>query len=103
MTRWARRTDANHQLIRDGLRAEGWDVLDLSGAGDGVGDLCVAVAPGVPHFLEVKDGDKVESAQKLTAAQEKWHSFCWRFSSKVRNMKEARAALALAANRAKGF
>jgi len=91
--RYAKRTDANHAAMRDALRSLGWDVMDLSGAGDGIPDLCVYVAPGVPHFIEIKDGDKPLSAQKLTKAQEKWHAFCWRVTSKCRNLAEAVAAL----------
>lgn len=109
MTRYARRVDSNHGLIRDGLRDEGWDVLDLSGAGDGIPDLCVRIAANrngtgpasTPHFLEIKDGAKPLSAQKLTAAQEKWHSYCWAITSKVRSLEEAKAALAWAVNNAR--
>lgn len=93
MTRYARKTDANHSAIRDGLRLAGWDVHDLSGAGSGVPDLVVSVAPGIPHFLEVKDGSKPLSAQALTPAQETWHRYCWRLSSKVRTLEEAVTAL----------
>ena len=93
MTRHARRVDANHGDIRDGLRADGWDVLDLSGAGDGIPDLCVYIKPGIPHFLEIKDGDKPLSAQKLTPKQEKWHAYCWQVTSKVRSLEEAVEAL----------
>jgi hypothetical protein len=91
--RHAKRTDANHSAIRDGLRGLGYVVLDLSGAGDGIPDLAVAVAPGMPHFLELKDGAKPLSAQKLTAAQERWHSMAWMVTSKVRSLEEAVAAL----------
>lgn len=100
MTRYARRTDRNHAEIRDGLRALGWEVLDLSGAGDGVGDMGVKIAPGMPHFLEIKDGEKPLSAQALTPKQEVWHYFCWRITSKVRNLEEAIAALEWAKGRA---
>ena len=93
MSRYARRVDANHAAIREGLRQLGWDVLDLSGAGDGIPDLCVYVAAGIPHFLEIKDGAKPLSAQTLTPAQEKWHRYCWQVTSKVRSMDEAVAAL----------
>jgi hypothetical protein len=91
--KYARRTDANHAAIRDGLRGLGYVVLDLSGAGDGIPDLAVAVAPGMPHFLELKDGAKPLSAQKLTAAQDRWHSMAWMVTSKVRSLEEAVAAL----------
>ncbi len=97
--RHAKRVDRNHAEIRDGLRALGYQVLDLSGAGQGVADLAVAVAPGMPHFLEVKDGKRPLSAQALTAAQEDWHRFAWQITSKVRNMEEAEAAIKWAKER----
>lgn len=97
--RYAKRTDANHAAIRDALRALGWVVDDLSGAGGGVPDLVVAIAPGKPHFLEIKDGAKPFSAQKLTKAQEVWHSYCWQITSKVRSLDEAVAALEWAKGR----
>ncbi len=100
MTRYAKRTDANHSALRDALRKAGWDVMDLSGSGDGIPDLCVNVAPGVPHFLEIKDGAKVLSAQKLTRAQEIWHRACWQVTSKVTNLEEAIEALEWARGRA---
>jgi hypothetical protein len=99
MPRYARRTDANHAHIRDGLRALGWDVGDLSAAGEGVADLVVAIAPGMPHFLELKDGSKKLSAQKLTAAQEQWHRYAWRITSKVSSLEEAVKALEWAKER----
>ena len=99
MTRYARRTDANHAVIRDGLRAKGWQVLDLSGAGDGIPDLACSLAPGTPFFLELKDGDKLVSAQKLTKAQETWHSFAWGITAKVRSLDEAMEVLTWARNK----
>ena len=99
VTRHAKRTDANHAHIREGLREQGWQVLDLSAAGCGVPDLLVALAPGAPWFLEVKDGDKPLSAQKLTAAQEVWHSFAWGVTSKVRSLDEAMEVLTWARNK----
>jgi len=97
--RHAKRVDANHASIRDALRLAGWVVHDLSGAGGGIPDLIVAIAPGLPHFLEIKDGDKPLSAQKLTKAQEQWHSMCWQTTSKVRSLDEAVAALEWAKGR----
>lgn len=91
--RHAKRTDSNHADIRDGLRDAGWTVHDLSGAGGGVPDFMVPISPGIPHFLEVKDGDKPLSAQKLTKAQEKWHAYAWRITTKVRSLDEAITAL----------
>jgi hypothetical protein len=87
--RHARRTDDNHAEVRDGLRDAGWDVLDMSGAGQGVPDLFVKIGVGKAHALEVKDGDKPKSAQKLTAAEEKWWSFCHCDTSVVASLGEA--------------
>jgi hypothetical protein len=75
MVRYAKRTDDNHQEIRDALRKLGFPVLDLSNAGWGVPDLCVMVAPGKSLFLELKDGNKSASAQKLTEQERKWQYF----------------------------
>lgn len=83
------RVDANHQLIRDGLRAKGYAVTDFSIYGGGIPDLAVALFPGVPYFLEVKDGEKPLSAQALTPAQEKWHNLAWQMTDKVRSLAEA--------------
>ena len=67
--RHARRTDANHALIRDALRRV-TQVLDLSKAGQGIPDLLARhVMTGASIWLEVKDGKKPPSARKLTPAQ----------------------------------
>jgi hypothetical protein len=89
VTRYARKTDENHALVRDGLRRAGFDVLDLSGAGGGVPDLLVRVGVGKSHFVEVKDGDKPKSAQALTKAQEEWHRFNHCDTSVVASLEEA--------------
>lgn len=68
----ARRVDENHAEIRDALRARGYSVEDLSGAGSGCPDLMVgAVIDGSPwNFLfEVKR----LGVGKLTPAQIRWH------------------------------
>lgn len=39
--RRARKTDNTHTVIRNGLRAAGYEVLDLSGVGMGVWDMLV--------------------------------------------------------------
>lgn len=69
--------DANEAVIVEALRAAGHLVQHLQ-QGDGVPDLLVAVAGprtiGLTLvLLEVKDGAKKPSAQKLTADQVRWH------------------------------
>ena len=101
MTRRARKTDANHAEVRNGLRSLGFEVLDLSAAGCGVPDLAVKVKGklGMPHFLEIKDGNKCLSAQALTPDQEVWHNFAQAVTSKVRSLEEAVKALEWAMER----
>lgn len=104
MSKYARRVDRNHSEIRDGLRAEGWDVMDLSGAGDGIPDLCINLQPGGkigrPHFIECKDGKKPPSARKLTEAQEQWRKYCGHVTTTVTSLEEAKQALAAALSHA---
>jgi len=59
------RTDANHAEIVDALRQIGASVCDLSRVGSGCPDLLVGYR-GVNLPLEVKDGSKPPSRQKLT-------------------------------------
>ena len=70
----AARIDANQVAIVSALRAAGAVVQSLAGVGKGVPDLLVGV-PGTKRLalFEVKDGEKVKSAQKLTPAQIDWH------------------------------
>lgn len=75
MTRYARRIDSNHIALREGLRAARYEVLDMSGVGSGVPDLCVLIVVGRSLFLEVKCPKIKKAEQALTADQETW----WRF------------------------
>lgn len=65
--------DANQTQVVESLRAAGATVQSLATIGNGCPDLLVGYR-GVTVLLEVKDGRKVPSAQKLTPDQEKWHS-----------------------------
>ena len=73
MTRAARacKVDANQPEIVDTFRKLGCSVAITSSAGDGFSDLVVGVA-GLNLLVEVKDGSKVPSAQKLTKDQVKF-------------------------------
>jgi hypothetical protein len=72
--RYANRIDANQNDIVRALRGFGACVRIIS-QGDGIPDLLVGYQ-GRTILMEVKDGDKPPSAQKLTTAEEKFH-FEW--------------------------
>ena len=72
MSRYARRTDANHREIVETFRALNASVVSLSSVGAGVPDLLVAYC-GETILVEVKDGAKTASQRKLTPAQVKFH------------------------------
>jgi len=69
----AAKIDANQNEIVNALRKAGCSVQILSSVGKGTPDLICGHA-GVNYFLEVKDGNKPKSAQKLTPDQVEWHS-----------------------------
>jgi hypothetical protein len=66
------KVDANHCQVVSALRAAGASVQSLASVGKGVPDLLVSFN-GVNLLMEVKDGNKPKSAQKLTEDQIKWH------------------------------
>jgi len=66
------RTDSNQADIVRTLRAAGCSVQSLASTGNGCPDLLVGRS-GVNHLLEVKDGDKSPSKQRLTEDEIKWH------------------------------
>lgn len=67
------RTDANQATIMKALRQMGCEVLSLSAVGHGCPDLLVSKGHRI-ILIEVKDGAKVKSAQKLTPDQVAFHS-----------------------------
>lgn len=66
--RRAARVDANQDAVVCALRAAGAVVYSLAAVGDGIPDLLVAFK-GQTLLMEVKDGSKVKSKQKLKPAQ----------------------------------
>ena len=66
---YAKRTDGNHAEIRDGLRQAGYNVLDLSKAGQGVPDILAVAKCGASVFMEIK-----QPGCKLTDAERKFHT-----------------------------
>jgi hypothetical protein len=70
--RYAARVDRNQQEVIDALRAAGAVVHSLAAVGNGIPDLLVAFR-GQTILMEVKDGAKVKSAQKLKPLQIIFH------------------------------
>ena len=71
MSKFARRVDDNQGEIVLALRAAGATVRIIT-QGDGIPDLLVGYNKHT-ILMEVKDGEKVPSKQKLTPAEEKFH------------------------------
>lgn len=67
----ARKIDDNQAAIVKGLRDLGCFVQSLASVGKGCPDLLVGYK-GRWHTLEIKDGDKAASAQKLSPAEVEW-------------------------------
>ena len=67
-----RRVDANQSEIVAALRQIGATVHVLSMVGFGCPDIVVG-RHGVNYLLEIKDGAKSPSRQKLTPAEMRWH------------------------------
>lgn len=68
----AAKVDANQSEIVAALRKIGVSVQPLHTVGKGCPDLLIGVR-GINLLLEVKDGNKPPSAQKLTSDQVEWH------------------------------
>lgn len=74
MTRQAAKVDRNQTEIIQALRKAGkgqLTVYSLAGIGNGIPDLICGVN-GKTYLVEVKDGSKARSAQKLTPMQEQF-------------------------------
>ena len=90
--RRAAKVDANQSDIVAALRKAGATVQPLHAVGKGCPDLLVGYQR-VNYLLEVKDGSKVPSAQKLTEDQVEWHEL-WRGQAAVVNdVKSALTAI----------
>lgn len=94
MIRRAARVDANQSEIVSTLRAIGVHVTDLSGAGNGVPDLC-CMWRGQTYWLEVKDGSKPPSRRKLTVEQVRFHDGARQVGVKVHVVTTVDEALAV--------
>jgi hypothetical protein len=92
MARRAAAVDANQSEIVEALRKAGASVQPLHSVGMGCPDLLVGFR-GTNLLMEVKDGDKVPSARKLTEWQEKWHMVWEGQVCTVNNVEDALAVL----------
>jgi len=84
--RKAAKIDANQIEVVTALRQAGASVQSLAATGKGCPDLLVGYQ-GINYLMEIKDGNKVPSAQKLTIDQEHWHSI-WKGAVHVVKSKE---------------
>lgn len=71
MPRRAARIDANQNEIVTMLRKMGYSVAITSDCGKGFPDIVVGRS-GINFLFEIKDGNKVPSAQKLTPAEQQF-------------------------------
>jgi hypothetical protein len=77
-----KRTDSNHQAIREALRRKGWEVTDLSAMGGGMPDLLAVRHRSLDdvcaftraRFIEIKNGALSPSRRQLTPAQITLHA-----------------------------
>lgn len=67
--RYAAKSDANQQEIVDALREVGASVWVTHRVGHGFPDLVVGYR-GITYLMEIKDGNKADSATKLTPDEE---------------------------------
>lgn len=77
------------------MRARGYVVLDTSSLGMGVPDLCVLVDANKQRslWLEIKDGNKIPSKQRLTKDEEVWLTFNGENSRVVNSLEAALQAI----------
>jgi hypothetical protein len=82
----AAKIDANQNEIVAALRKIGCSVQILSSVGKGCPDILVGFR-GENFLIEIKDGNKPPSGQKLTPDQVEWH-VNWNGQVKVANSVE---------------
>jgi Holliday junction resolvase len=86
--------DANQSEIVAALRKAGCSVTPTHQAGKGFPDLAVGHR-GKTYLIEVKDGEKPPSRQKLTDDQVRWHGQWLGHKAVVCNVSEALEAVGI--------
>lgn len=89
----AAKIDRNQPEIVKALRAVGVSVQHLHQVGAGCPDLLCAANQNV-FLIEVKDGTKAPSAQRLTPDQITWHA-AWEAPVHICNSVDAAIAVAM--------
>ncbi|WP_386681891.1 hypothetical protein [Loktanella sp. R86503] len=97
--RYAAKVDDNQPEIIEALRKAGCSVTPTHQAGKGFPDLAVG-RQGRTYLLEIKDGSKIPSKQKLTDDQVRWHGAWLGHKAVVRNVGEALEAVGIIAENA---
>ncbi len=92
MSRRAARVDANQPAIVHALRLAGCSVEHMHQVGEGCPDLLCSIAGDQTFLIEVKDGAKAASDQKLTKDQVVWHAR-WRGTVHIVNSIDAALAV----------
>lgn len=92
----AAKIDANQTEIVKALRQIGCSVQSLASVGKGVPDLLVASPSGFLVLMEVKDGNKPQSARKLTTDQVEFHG---KWNSEIAIVLNAEQAIDVALQR----
>lgn len=97
MTHHHARTDANHRKIVEALREHGASVQSLADLGHGCPDVLVGFA-GRNYLIEIKDGKKPPSAQRLTLGERRF-VISWRGQvAVVRSVDDALSAVGINKN-----
>ncbi len=84
-----KRVDANQKDMVSALRGMGCKVFITSAFGNGFPDALLGIDDWFDCLVEIKDGSKPPSAQKLTPAEERFHAD-WGFCTIIiRSVEEA--------------
>jgi hypothetical protein len=93
MARRAARQDSNHKQVLDALVGAGCVCTNTHMVGSGFPDICVGFRNDHGHpriiLIEVKDGSKVPSRQKLTEDEQSWWNHWPGDAYIVRSAREA--------------